>query len=102
MTDKKQEIINHFIKKNNIDVPEEEIENVIICLTFEEWRDSMIDAYNIHSYLIEYIDFAKMLIENDGVNVFGFRVRNGVDIIYELTDETKTSWFEGAYVVRCF
>ena len=109
MDSKKQQIIDYFIKAEQMCLIDIEFENVVECIectTFDEWRDYKIESYDIHSHLIEYVDFAKMLIQDDSFRVFGFRSssKNGIttEEIYELTDETKSSWFESAYVIRAF
>lgn len=103
MDSKKQQIIDYFVKAEQMLIPDDD---VIECATFQEWRDYKIESYDIHSHLIEYIDFAKMVMEDDKYRVFGFHTsyKNGIttENIYELTDETKSSWFEDAYVIRCF
>lgn len=114
--DMKQQVIDYFIKSNDYDVPED-IDN-IWCETYEDWKDHMIDVMGLNvsktnDWILKYIDFAQMMIDDDDVEVFIYdSYQNKVCEFYEwcrngawdgrAKEFIQTALDNTLFVVRCY
>lgn len=111
--DMKQQVIDYFIKSNDYDVPEN-IDD-ISCETYDDWKDHMIDVMDLNvrkmnDWILKYIDFAQMLIDDDDDKVFIYH-ENKVYEFYEwcrngvwnerVKECIETSPDNTLFVVRC-